>query len=121
LPYLFFIHLFSPSGPGKNLRQLERVFEKAQFREPVEPAKPRETSNHHSPEFVALEWSFKQALYLVYLRNGNVSEWNLSHIINKVLFSVPMPREDITVFREGNPPDSRTLEKRIQNMIKEKQ
>lgn len=113
-----FIHLFSPSEPGNDLRQLERIFAQAQFRKPAESAK---TPDIHSPEYIALEWRFKQALYSVYLRNGNVSEGNLPHMFNKVLFSVPMPEEEITAFRENEPPDSRTLEKRIQNMIKEKQ
>lgn len=113
-----FIHLFSPPVPGNDLRQLERIFAQAQLQKPAESGK---TSNRRSPEYVALEWRFKQALYSVYLRNGNVSESNLPHMFNKVLFSVPMPGEEITGSGESEPPDSRTLEKRIQNMIKEKQ
>ena len=114
-----FIHLFSPAALEKERKQLEGIFARLQFNEPGEDT--GETLVAHSPEYVALEWKFKQALYSVYIRNGDISEQNLPHIFNKVLFSVPMPEEEITAFREGEPPDSLTLERRIQNMIKEKQ
>lgn len=110
-----FIDLFSPPPLEKERKQLEGIFARLQFHEPAK------TSDIRPPEYVALEWRFKQALYSVYIRNGNVSESNLPHMFNKVLFSVPMPGEEITAFRESDSPDSRTLEKRIQNMIKEKQ
>ncbi len=117
-----FIHLFSPPAFEKERKQLEGIFARLRFQEPPGPVEDKEeTSVAHSPEYIALEWKFRQVLYSVYIRNGNVSEGNLPHIFNKVLFSVPMPGEEVTVFRESESLDSRTLEKRIQDMIKEKQ
>ena len=111
------IHLMTPPEPGNDLKQLERIFAQVKF------PKPEKTVSTVvlSPEYHALEWRFQQALYSIYLRNENVSEIDLPHIFNKVLFNIPMPDEQRINLVKSAPPNSRSLEKRIQQMIKENQ
>ncbi len=117
---LFISHLFSPSTAEEEFQKLKNYF--AQIRVPgSEPGHEEENLTIWSPEYAALEQTFKRTLYLVYLRNENISESHLEDIFNKVLFNVPLPDEEITHFPEGAPPDPQILEKRIQIMIKEKQ
>jgi hypothetical protein len=113
-------HLFSPSTAEEEFQQLKNYF--AQIRvHSSEPADEEENLTIRSPEYTALEQTFKRTLYSVYLRNENISESHLAGIFNKVLFNVPLPDEDIARLSEGIPPDPQILEKRIQIMIKKKQ
>lgn len=114
------IYLFSPPtppAPGDDFKQLERIFAQVQLPKPGETV----STAGHSLEYQALEWRFKQVLYSVYMRDENISETDLPNIFNKVLYNVPMPEEQGIDFGKSAPPNSQTLEKRIQRMIKEKQ
>jgi hypothetical protein len=111
------IYLFSPPAPGDDFKQLERIFAQVQFPKHGEMV----STAPHSLEYQALEWRFKQVLYSVYMRDENISETDLPHIFNKVLYNVPLPEEQGIDFGKSDPLNSQTLEKRIQRMIKEKQ
>jgi hypothetical protein len=114
---LSIIHLMTPPEPGNDLKQLERIFAQVKFPKPEKAV----STVVLSPEYHALEWRFQQALYSIYLRDENVSEIDLPHIFNKVLYNVPMPDEQRIDLGKSAPPNSRSLERRIQQMIKEKQ
>jgi hypothetical protein len=119
-----FIHFSSPSTAEKEFRQLEQHFAQVQdrFQPPgSEPGDPEEKFAAQSPEYAALEWTFRRALYSAYICNQNISEQDLPGIFNKVLFDVPLPEEEDPVFPEdGHMIDPNDLEKRIKSMKKEK-
>jgi hypothetical protein len=119
-----FIYLSSPSTEEKEFRQLEQYFAQIQdrFQPPgSEPGNPEEKRAAKSPEYVALELTFKRALYSAYINNQNISEQDLPGIFNKVLFDVPLPGEESPDFLEGSDTiDPNNLEKRIKTMKKEK-
>lgn len=111
------IYLFSPPAPGDDFKQLERIFAQVQLPKHGEMV----STAPQSLEYQALEWRFKQVLYSVYMRDENISGTDLPHIFNKVLYNVPMPEEQEIDFGKSDPLNAKTLEKRIQRMIKEKQ
>lgn len=119
-----FIYLSSPSSAEKEFKQLEQYFAQIQdrFQSPgSEPGKKEEKFAAQSPEYVALELTFKRALYSAYIRNQNISKQDLPDIFNKVLFNVPLPEEESPDFLEGSDTiDPNNLEKRIKTMKKEK-
>ena len=119
-----FIYLSSPSTEEMEFRQLEQYFAQIQdrFQPPgSEPGKKEEKFAAQSREYVALELTFKRALYSAYIRNQNISKQDLPDIFNKVLFDVPLPGEENPVFPEdGHTIDPNDLEKRIKSMKKEK-
>ena len=119
-----FIYLSSPSSEEIEFRQLEQYFARIQdrFQPPgSEPGNQEEKFAAQSPDYVALELTFKRALYSAYIRNQNFSEQDLPGIFNKVLFDVPLPGEESPDFLKGSDTiDPNNLEKRIKTMKKEK-
>lgn len=117
-----FIYLSSPSSAEKEFRQLEQYFAQVQDRLQAPGSEYlEEKPAAQSPEYLALELTFKRALYSAYICNQNISEQDLPGIFNKVLFDVPLPGAENPVFPEGGHKiDPNDLEKRIKTMKKEK-